>query len=112
VTASSAVAAHAAFTEIALAGAADCLVVFGLAWSSTGTRLVERARRVATRHALAALAVDVEAAPELARRCRVTAAPSLLLFRNGQEVERRLGEVSERDLDDWITLALADDRAR
>jgi thioredoxin len=111
-TVSLAIADRAAFADIALAGETDCLVVFGLAWSSTGMRLVERAQRVATRHALAALAVDVEASPELARRCRVTAAPSLLLFRNGQEVERRLGEVSERDLEDWITLALAEDGAR
>ncbi|MGO8918549.1 MAG: thioredoxin family protein [Stellaceae bacterium] len=104
-----AVAGRAAFADIALAGEVDCLVVFGLAWSAIGKRLAERAQRVAGRHAVAALSIDVDAHPELARRCRVAAVPSLLLFRNGQEVERRIGEVSERDLDDWMTLALAED---
>lgn len=99
----------AAVADSALAGEVDCLVIFSLAWSVVGRRLCERAQRVAARHAVAALSIDVEAAPALARQYRVTGVPSLLLFRNGREVGRRVGEIRERDLEDWITLALMED---
>ena len=96
------------FDEVALGGATDCLILFGVGWSVTGRRMAERARRVAGRHAVAALAIDADAAPELARRFQVAAAPSLLLFRNGQVVDRRIGELGENDLEEWLTLALGD----
>lgn len=101
-------ASDRSFDEVALGGAADCLILFGVGWSVTGRRMAERARRVAGRHAMASLAIDADAAPELARRLQVAAAPSLLLFRNGQEVDRRIGELGEHDLEEWLTLALAE----
>jgi hypothetical protein len=37
----------------------------------------------------------------------VTAIPSLLLFQGGQEAARRLGELGEDGLEDWLASALA-----
>ncbi|HXY99670.1 MAG TPA: thioredoxin family protein [Stellaceae bacterium] len=95
----------------AVARKADCLLIFGLTWSTIGKRLAERAQRVAARRGVAALPIDVEASPELARRHRVMAVPLLLLLRDGREIDRRLGEVGERDLDDWLAQALEEGRA-
>jgi thioredoxin-like negative regulator of GroEL len=64
-------------------------------------------QRVADRRGLLAVFVDVEKSPELARRYRVTAIPSLLLFQRGQEAARRLGELGEDGLEDWLAAALA-----
>jgi hypothetical protein len=45
----------------------------------------------------------------LARRYQVAGVPSLLFFRSGQVVARRVGELSERDLEDWIESLVAGD---
>ena len=44
------------------------------------------------------LTVDVDAHPELAERYRVRSIPSLLLFQDGQEVERIVGRAAKADL--------------
>jgi thioredoxin-like negative regulator of GroEL len=100
---------HASFARIVLAGDVAYLVVFGLPWSATDRSMAERVARVAARHAIAAVAIDADASAELARQYAVTAVPSLLLFRHGQVVGRRIGELAESDLDDWITRTLAED---
>ena len=56
-----------------------------------------------------ALSIDVDDCPELARRYQVAGVPSLLFFSNGQIVARRIGELSERDLEDWVESLLAGD---
>ena len=83
------------------------LVLFGAAWRRAGRDATAHLQRVADRRGLLALFVDVERSPELARRYRVTAIPSLLLFRGGQEAARRLGELSEERLEDWLAASLA-----
>lgn len=100
--------APCAIHEVAPAREAGCLLVFGLTWSIISKRLTERAQRVAARHAVTTLSIDVEALPELARHHGVIAVPSLLLLRGGREINRRLGEVGERDLDDWLAQVLAE----
>jgi thioredoxin-like negative regulator of GroEL len=96
---------EATFIRLALAGD-DALVLFGAAWCRPGQRASEHVRHVAGRRQLAALTVDVDGSPKLVRRYGVTAIPSLLLFHGGQEVARRIGEVGEHDLEDWVALAL------
>src|SRR5580658_272646 len=83
------------------------LVLFGAAWRRAGRDAMAHLQRVADRRGLLAVFVDVEKSPELARRYRVTAIPSLLLFQRGQEAARRLGELGEDGLEDWLAAALA-----
>jgi thioredoxin 1 len=94
-----------AFDRVVLAGDEDCLALFGAAWCRACWRAGERLARLADRGSFAALAIDVEALPELARRYLVTGIPTVLHFRNGQDVGRRIGEMSDDDLDDWLAVS-------
>jgi thioredoxin 2 len=46
--------------------------------------------------------LDVEGAPELAARHGAQSIPLLVLFRNGEEVDRLVGAVPERQLRQWL----------
>jgi thioredoxin 2 len=46
--------------------------------------------------------LDVERAPELAARHGAQSIPLLVLFRNGEEVDRLVGAVPERQLRKWL----------
>jgi thiol:disulfide interchange protein len=48
-------------------------------------------------------------AESMDRRDGLAGVPSLLFFRNGQIAARRIGELSEHDLEDWIESLLAED---
>jgi thioredoxin-like negative regulator of GroEL len=96
----------ASFERAILPREGASLVLFGAPWQSGGTAAA-RLQRVAGRRGMRAFFVDVEGSPELARRYAVTAVPSLLLFHEGQEAARRLGELSEHGLEDWLGAALA-----
>ena len=99
------VADPGAFDRVVLAADQDCLALFGTAWCRACWRASERLARLADRGSFAALAIDVEASPELARRYLVTGIPTILHFRNGQDVGRRIGEMSDDDLDDWLAVS-------
>jgi thioredoxin len=96
---------HRAFNRAVLAGDEDCLALFGAAWCRSSRRAAERLARLADRSSLTALAIDVEASPELARRYCVAGIPTVLHFRKGQVAGRRLGELSDDDLDDWLAVS-------
>jgi thioredoxin 1 len=98
---------HAEFAEIALSGDGDCLVLFDSAWRRPRQRAEEQTAHIAARYGLPVLSVAVEDCPDLAHRYAVAGVPSLLLFRNGQLAARRIGELGERDLEDWIETLLA-----
>jgi thioredoxin 1 len=101
--------ADAAFAQTALTSETNCLVLFDAPWRRPAKRVETQAADVADRYAVALLSIDVDDCPELARRCQVAGVPSLLFFRNGQIVARRIGELSERDLEDWIESLLTGD---
>jgi thioredoxin 1 len=89
-------------------GAPACVALFGAAWFGPGKRMAERLAKEASRHALPAVAIDIDEAPDLAERYRVTAVPSLLLLRGGKVVgRRRLGEINEAALGNWIAASQA-----
>jgi thioredoxin 1 len=99
------VADRGAFDRAVLAGDPDCFALFGAAWCRSSRRAAERLARLADRSSLTALAIDVEASPELARRYGVAGIPTILHFRKGQIAGRRLGELSDDDLGDWLAVA-------
>lgn len=82
----------------------DHLIVFGASWCRPAHRIEQHLARIATRHPIGTWAVDVEQSPEIASSYGVSAVPTLLLFRNGQMAARRLGELSEQDIADWILM--------
>jgi thioredoxin-like negative regulator of GroEL len=83
-------------------GTRDCVALFGTSWFQPGARMAARVALLAERHALPAIAIDVDEWPDLATRYRVTAVPSLLMLRGGEVVGRRLGEIKEQALEAWI----------
>jgi thioredoxin 1 len=62
--------------------------------------LEQLARQYGARLRVAKL--DVSQAPEMARRLAVRAVPTLLLLRNGQELDRRQGFAGLRELRHWL----------
>jgi thioredoxin-like negative regulator of GroEL len=100
---------HAAFAQTALTNDTNCLVLFDASWRQPAKRVEKQAASVADRYAVALLSIDVDDCPELARRYQVAGVPSLLFLREGQMVARRIGELSEHDLEDWIESLLGGD---
>ena len=100
---------HAAFAQTALTSDTKCLVLFDAPWRRPAKHVETQVADVADRYAVAVLSIDVDDCPELARRYEVAGVPSLLFFRNGQFVARRIGALSEGDLEDWIESLLAGD---
>ena len=49
--------------------------------------------------------VNVDEAPELARKYRVASIPTLLVFENGAEVRRSVGVVAREDILDMLGIA-------
>lgn len=90
------------FERLALAEGGECIALFGARWCAPAYRLADRLAEIAERRLLTALWVDIDGLPVLARRYRVTALPSLVLFRNGQMLAQRIGELGIEDLEDWI----------
>ena len=78
------------------------LVLFDAAWCSPARRIEERLLRLFRGDDLAVARVDVDRAPELARKFAVHAVPTLALFRAGQLAAKRLGDIADGDLQHWL----------
>lgn len=80
------------------------LVEFSAGWCAP-CKVVEPVLAAIARDQAAELVVvkvDLDASPELAVRHGVRAAPTMLLFRRGVEVSRRLGAASRSTLVGWL----------
>ena len=93
----------AVFEKQLLARGEDLLVLFSAPWCKPGHRLEARLASMAEPKGFDLITVNVDRSPALAERYRVTAIPSITAFRKGQEVSRRLGELSSDDLEGWLT---------
>jgi|SRR5229473_3782166 len=78
------------------------LVLFDAAWCSPARRIEERLLRLFRDDDIAVVRVDVDRAPELARKFAVHAVPTLALFRAGQLAATRLGDIEDGDLLHWL----------
>jgi thioredoxin 2 len=47
--------------------------------------------------------VDTDASPVVSRKFAIRSIPSIVLFKHGQEIDRRLGAMSAAELSSWIS---------
>ncbi len=76
------------------------LIDFGAEWCGPCKTLVPILRKISTEYEgrLSVYSVDIDAQPALAARNGVMSVPTMLLFKDGTQVDRVVGLLSERDL--------------
>ena len=84
------------------------LVDFWAPWCGPCRMLAPVVEEVSTQYAddIAVGKVDVDKCPELAKQFRIMSIPTLILFKDGQIVETRLGYQPKAALEDMIKKAL------
>jgi thioredoxin 1 len=76
------------------------LIDFGAEWCAPCKALLPVLGKVATEYEgkMSVFSVDIDKSPSLAARHGVMSVPTMLLFRDGKQVERIVGAVSEKEL--------------
>lgn len=76
------------------------LVDFGAEWCAPCKAILPLLERVSSEFQgrMEVVSVDIDRSPSLAARHGVMSVPTLLLFRDGKQVERIVGAVSEKEL--------------
>ena len=94
------VATVAQFEQVVLNAQTPVLVDMYATWCPPCKRLAPVLDRLAPRYKgkVAFVEVDVDKVPDLAKRYRVTAIPTLLIFKNGKEARRMRGAPPEATL--------------
>jgi thioredoxin len=84
------------------------LVDFWAAWCPPCRRLAPTLEALAAEYAgkLTVVKVDVDESPELAARYGIQSIPTLILFRDGQVVDRRLGALPMGELRPFVDVRL------
>jgi thioredoxin 2 len=96
------IADGAALSRVINDAVRPALVLFDAVWCSPARRIEERLLCLFRDEDVAVVRVDVDRAPELARKFAVHAVPTLALFRAGQLAARRLGDIEDGDLQHWL----------
>jgi thioredoxin 2 len=96
------IADTAALSQVINDAVRPALVLFDAVWCSPARRIEARLLRLFRGEDVAVVRVDVDHAPELARKFAVHAVPTLALFRAGQLAARRLGDIEDDDLQHWL----------
>jgi thioredoxin 2 len=96
------IADTAALSRVINDAVRPALVLFDAVWCSPARKIEERLLRLFRGEGVAVIRVDVDRAPELARKFAVHAVPTLALFRAGQLAARRLGDIDDGDLLHWL----------
>jgi thioredoxin 1 len=83
-----------------LTGSGTILVDFGAEWCAPCKAILPLLERMSAEYQgkMEIVSVDIDSSPDLAARHGVMSVPTLLLFRDGQPVERIVGAVSEKEL--------------
>lgn len=76
------------------------LVEFGAEWCAPCKAMLPMLTRVATEYEaqMRIVTVDIDKNPAVAAQAGVMSVPTMLLFKDGRQVERIVGAISERDL--------------
>ncbi len=76
------------------------LVDFGAEWCAPCKAMLPTMQKVATEYAgkVDIYSVDIDRSPLLAAKNGVMSVPTFVIFKEGRQVERIVGAVSERDL--------------
>ncbi|MBQ8554893.1 MAG: thioredoxin [Clostridia bacterium] len=84
------------------------LVDFWATWCGPCRMLAPVVEEVSTQYegSLAVGKVDVDKCPELAKQFRVMSIPTLILFKDGQVVDTKVGFMQKNALEDMIKKAL------
>lgn len=84
------------------------LVDFWATWCPPCRRLAPTVDALATEYEgrLSVAKVDVDESPELAQRYGIQSIPTLMLFRNGQPVDQRLGALPMGELKGFVDVRL------
>ncbi len=84
------------------------LVFVRAAWCSSCKAMTPRVEQLAADHSdFRLFSLNVEQAPQLAKRYRVMGVPAFLIFRHGRLVDRKTGEISVERLYEKISAASA-----
>lgn len=86
--------------------ARSALILFDAGRHGPGRRLEERLLRLSGEEPVNVARVDADRMADVAQRFGVKGIPALVLFRFGQVVASRLGEIEDQDLQDWIEAEL------
>ncbi len=102
-----AVADAAALTALINDQARPTLILFDVDGHRPARRLEERLLRLSGDGPVNLARVDTDHSPALAQMFDVRGVPALVLFRSGQAAARRLGEIDDGELQDWLDGELA-----
>ena len=85
------------------------LVDFWATWCPPCRRLAPTVDALATEYAgrLSVAKVDIDDSPELAQRYGIQSIPTLILFRDGRAVDKRLGALPGEELRSFVDARLA-----
>lgn len=91
--------------ETEIAANKSTLVQFRAEWCAPCRHLSPMLEQIAETHVdkLNVKSLDVDTAPDIAALLNITQVPTLILFRNGQEIARRTGLSPMTALTDWLT---------
>ena len=102
-----AVADAAALASLINDPARPTLILFDVDGHGPARRLEARLLRLSGGEPINLARVDTDRLPALAQKFGVHGVPSLVLFRSGQAAARRLGEIDDGELQDWLDGELA-----
>ncbi len=91
------------FEEQVTQSSAPVLLDFWAGWCGPCTMLSPVVEELAQEHPEISFGkVNVDEVPELAQRYRISAIPTLLLFRDGEPVDMSVGVKSKAELEDFL----------
>jgi len=79
------------------------LIEFGAEWCGPCVKLLPVLEKFATNNVnLKIVKIDIDDSPTLSSKFKIRAVPTLMLFKDGIEVDSKVGMISASDLQSWI----------